>query len=159
MPDSNPNNDRIEWRAPEFTYWHKGVSWYWLTIIVAVLLLAVAAWGRNFLFGVFVVIAEILVLTWGSRTPEFVTFRAEMKELNINDRMHYAWQDFASFSTEEEEGGFTVFLRFRNGLRPPLRIFIPRDVFAGFKKKISLWCPETQDFRSFVEVIEEFFRF
>ncbi|MDP3892652.1 hypothetical protein, partial [Nocardioides sp.] len=64
----------IEWRAPEFYYREKGVSWYWLSIIAAIVILSVSVWQKNFLFAVFVVIAEILMLVWAGRKPREISF-------------------------------------------------------------------------------------
>jgi len=149
----------VTWQAPEFEYRHKGVSWYWITIICAVLLVAIAVWQRNFLFGLFVVIAEILVLTWGARNPSLITFKAFEKELIINERERYPWGDFQSFTPEEIEGGSSVILRFRRRIRPPIRIFVPQDKMEGFLQCITPWCAQTDEPSSFVDALEEIFRF
>ena len=59
----------ITWEAPEFEYRPKSVSWYWISIIIAAAIIAFAIWERNFLFGIFIVIAEILFIAWGNETP------------------------------------------------------------------------------------------
>ncbi len=52
----------INWEAPEFEYREKDVSWYWISIIAAAAIIAFSVWQRNFLFGFFIVIAEMLVI-------------------------------------------------------------------------------------------------
>ena len=69
----------IQWHAPEFEYRAKTMSWYWLSILLAVVILALAVWQKNFLFGIFVIVAEILILVWANREPR--TLRAYFEEL------------------------------------------------------------------------------
>lgn len=60
----------IKWQAPEYEYREKTVSWYWISIVVAALVIAFSVWQKNFLFGFFIVIAEMLFIVWGNRTPD-----------------------------------------------------------------------------------------
>src|SRR3990167_8463140 len=57
----------LSWEAPEFEFREKTVSWYWVTIIGAVLILALAVWQRNFLFGVFILMAEALIFEFNKK--------------------------------------------------------------------------------------------
>ena len=38
------------WEAPEFEYREKEVSWYWISIIAAALIIAFSVWEKDFLF-------------------------------------------------------------------------------------------------------------
>ncbi len=75
---------KIEWQAPEFEYREKDISWYWLSIIVAVLILSVSVWQKNFLFAAFVVMAEMLILVWAGRKPREISFSLDEKGLTIS---------------------------------------------------------------------------
>ncbi|MBI2623756.1 MAG: hypothetical protein HYW65_04310 [Candidatus Liptonbacteria bacterium] len=149
----------VSWEAPEFEYRHKGVSWYWVTILIAVSFMAVAVWQRNFLFGVFVVVAEVLVLAWGNRTPATISFALSEKEFVINNAERFAWEEFMSFGAEEE-GAFAMFtLRFRHRIRPSLRILVPSNRLAAVKGIAAQKLPEVNEPRPFIETLEEFLRF
>lgn len=69
----------MAWEAPEFEHREKDISWYWISIIVATLIIAFAVWQKNFLFGFFIVIAEILFVLWGNEKPRTVEFRITNK--------------------------------------------------------------------------------
>ena len=71
-----------EWSAPEFEYRPKSVSWYWISIICAAAIIAFAIWEQNFLFGIFVVIAEILLIAWGNEMPATVSITLTESELS-----------------------------------------------------------------------------
>jgi hypothetical protein len=68
----------INWQAPEFEYRPKSISWYWTSI-----------WDRNFLFGVFIVIAEVLLIAWGNDAPPTVNFVLTDSNLSIGETKDY----------------------------------------------------------------------
>ena len=76
------------WEAPEFEYREKEVSWYWISIIAAALIIAFSVWQKDFLFGFFIVIAEMLFIVWGNKAPRTLTFTLTDTELNIGDTSH-----------------------------------------------------------------------
>ena len=84
MAEHDPQE--IAWEAPEFEYRHKDISWYWISIIVAVVCIGFAAWQKNFLFGFFVLVAEILILAWANQQPAIFNFRLTEKGLFIQNK-------------------------------------------------------------------------
>ncbi len=74
----------ISWQAPEFEYRVKGVFWYWLSLIIAIILLALSIWQKNFLFAVFIVIAWLVIVYSASRTPTIWNFKISEKGIEIN---------------------------------------------------------------------------
>ena len=148
----------VTWQAPEFEYWEKGISWYWLTIVVAVLLVALSVWQRNFLFGFFIVVAEVLVLLWGGRKPRTFAFTASEKELVIEGRERHLWSEFLSFSAEEREDFSSIVFQFRRA-RPALYILVPQAQFLEVRQMLISRLPHIERQRSLVEAVEEFFGF
>ena len=62
----------IEWQAPEYFHYQKDVSWYWLVLILGIVTIVFALWQKNFLFAVFVIIAEVLLFYWGRTQPRVI---------------------------------------------------------------------------------------
>src|SRR4051812_48043934 len=93
----------MQWEAPEFVYRERGVSWYWLTIIVAAAMVAFAVWQRDFLFGVFIIIAEMLAIVWANRTPRMIPFSLSERELAIGSRKRYVVTNMETFSVADED--------------------------------------------------------
>src|SRR5271154_1210216 len=90
----------IKWIAPEFEYHEKDISWYWMTIIIAAIIIAFSVWQRNFLFGLFIVIAEILVIAWGNKTPRPFSFKMNEDGFEIGAEKIHSWKEFENWSTE-----------------------------------------------------------
>jgi hypothetical protein len=150
----------IEWEAPEFEYRRKGTGWYWITIIVAALIVAVAVWQRNFLFGFFVVIAEALVIVWGSREPRTVAFVLDERGLTVDRRKFYPLSELESFSVDENAGDLPVIIiRSRRKLLPTTTIIVPKERFGDVRQGLKLAVREVVHEPTLTEALERFLRF
>lgn len=151
----------IKWQAPEFEYRQKGVSWYWVSIVVAVVILAITIWQKNFLFGFFVIAAEILVLTWANREPPAINFTLTDKGLSVGDRKFYAFAEMESFSTDTHEGAewSNLFFQFRRRLKPLLKIKIPKSRATEIEKTLKTMLQQAEHEHSMLDTLEEFIGF
>src|SRR5690348_2499840 len=95
----------ITWEAPEFECRDKGVAWYCISIIVAAIIVAFAVWEKNFLFGLFIVIAEVLFIVWGNRLPRMIGLAASEAGITIEE-VFYAFRDFENVSIDTPFDGF-----------------------------------------------------
>ena len=102
IKDSDKNN--ISWEAPEFEYVHKDVSWYWLSLMIAIVLLAIALWQRNILFAVFVIVGWFVIVNVAKQIPPIWEFRVDEVGIHLrnpNEKDHlgktYSWQDLEGF--------------------------------------------------------------
>lgn len=150
----------ITWEAPEFEYREKSVEWFWLSIIVAVLILGAAVWQRNFLLGFFVIIAEILVLVWSNRKPRTIGFQLTREGLTINNEKYYAYAEIESFAVEGGRGEWSnLFLNFKQKLKPSLRVGLPKDQLPRIREILGGSIPETEVNLSIIDILERFFNF
>ncbi len=152
----------MNWEAPEFEHRPKDISWYWLSIIIATIALGIAIWQKNFLFGFFIVIAEILLLVWGGREPRIIKFVLSDKGLTINGKKFYSLSDILNFSIEEtgDDSWAIIILRFRRRFAALSRVIAPRAQVAEIKKHLAAAAvPETEHEESFIETLQKFFRF
>jgi hypothetical protein len=151
----------ITWTAPEYEHRPKEVSWFWLSIIVAVLILGVAVWQKNFLFGFFVVVAEILIIVFGNREPRQVEFTVSDKGLTVDGRKFYAWSEIQSWSAKEPEDAEwgDIILNFRVPFRPDLRFLIPKSKFPDVKAVFAAKAAEVERQESFTDSLQRFLGF
>lgn len=157
MPESE-----ISWDAPDSDYRKKDVSWYWLTIVVAVIILAVAIWQKNFLFGFFVFIAEILVLVWADKKPATVKFKLNEKGLALGKNKFYSYSELASFGLDDETNVEwpEITLRFKNYIRPSIKVKLPKNRLSEVKKALeAASIPKTDVGTSFFDTLEKLIKF
>jgi hypothetical protein len=155
------NDQEIIWQAPAFRYYNKRISWYWLSLIVAILLLAFAVWQKNFLFAVFVFLAEITVFVWGRRQPELIKFKIDEKGVTITGKT-YSYDDLEKFwlrpdreSQEFEE----LILKKKTHFNPYLKIFIEARLSARAREILSRKLTEEEYEDSLLEGIISWLRF
>jgi hypothetical protein len=150
----------INWEAPEFEYREKEVSWYWISIIAAAVIIAFAAWQKDFLFGLFVVLAEMLFIVWGNRVPKTIPFTLTDMEIDIGGYKTYSIKEFESWSADSEgEEWIDVLFYFRSRLRPPLALIVPEDELAEIRSNLKTVLKEIEYELTLVDSIEKFLRF
>ncbi len=151
----------ISWDAPEFEYREKDVSWYWLSIIAAAIIVAFAVWQKNFLFGLFVVIAEILLIIWGNRLPRTVSFSMTESGLTIGAEKKYAFKEFEKMSVNEDtiEGWVELIFVLRERFKAPLIILFPEDRLPDLRLHSKTILKEVPHDPSLIDSIEKLSRF
>ena len=151
----------LQWRAPEFEERPKDVSWYWASIIAAVLILGFALWRGNFLFAVFILIAEMLVIAWGNRTPNIVDFSLSENVLTVSGRIRYALGDMEHWSVAEGSSEEWAAITFhpKRGVRLPVLIHAPRARLAEIEHYLLVRLPKIEHEESFLDTLEKFLGF
>lgn len=151
----------IKWQAPEFEYHPKSPVWYWGTVIVALGLIASAFWMRDFLFGVFIIIAEILILIWSSKEPRDINFTLTERGLNIENHKMYYVRDIESFTGFEDwsEEWSTIVLDIKGHIKPSIHVHIPRERFAEIESAMASMLPMKNDDPSFLDTLERYLGF
>lgn len=155
---------QISWRAPEFEYHEKSVAWYWATALIALLVLAIALWQRNFLFAVFVVIAEVLLVIWANKKPAVVEFVVGEKNILIDGKRNYQYSELKHYSVDEDsDPDFTrIVFEPKQRTKVKLDIIVPRaqaDEVLDFLAEEAPGLPEVEYEVNFLDALERFLRF
>ncbi len=130
----------IKWEAPEYEYEPKTVSWYWLSIIISIILIAIALWQKNFLFVVFIVIAELVLIYFSNLLPKVWSFEIDDEGISIisnsgaSQKKKYPFSDVLGFDIYPANDGYKELIIHTNlKLTPYVKMFI----FAEDEKKIE----------------------
>ncbi len=154
----------ISWQAPEFEHREKGPAWYWLSMLVAIGVMALALWQKNFLFAVFVVIAEVLLVIWGDRKPIFIEMKLSREGLQIGEDKIYNYQDMESFALDQkhESEWVGMVLKFKQIIRPKIKIMLPRVDLKRIVANLSSLAPGVKEVEleeSLTDTVEKIIRF
>ena len=150
----------INWTAPEFEPRDKDISWYWISIILASVIIAFAVWERNFLFGLFIVIAEILFVLWGDRIPREINFELTEKDFSIGGRKVYPLGQFESWSAEHLDDEWAeIIFSFKAKLRTPLKVIAPAAIVEEVRKNFKPILRETEYQPTLLDALEKLIRF
>ena len=150
----------ITWEGPEFEYKQKDAYWYWSSIAVATVCVGFAAWQKNFLFGFFILVAEILILAWGNQKPATFKFQLTQDGLFIGEKF-YPYGDIEAFSSNErgERELENIIIRFNKHFRRPLRIAVPKNHSDNVKSFLEEHIQKINHEPSLIDSIEEFIGF
>ncbi len=123
--ESAPN---ISWTAPEFEYQEKSAAWYWISIIIASVILLFALWQKNLLFGFFIVIAELMVLHMARQQPQHIHFTVTGEGITIGDIERYPYEELSGFHISEGSMLSHLVLKTKRRLKPYIKILsFPQD--------------------------------
>jgi hypothetical protein len=121
----------ISWQAPEFESHPKDVSWYWLSLITTIIILALAVWQKNFLFALFIVIAWLVIIYLSRRSPTVWQFRIDEKGIEISlpksreARKFYPYEEINGFDIKSGSDKYKeLILKLKTKLSPYLKINI-----------------------------------
>lgn len=151
----------IVWEAPEFEIRPKEASWYWGSIVVAVFLIAIAAWQQNILFILFLLVAELLILVWAMREPRMYTFRMDEKGLAVGERLFYPYTEIEHFSIYDADTDewLTVTFKLVSRTRPTLRVRLPREKHSDVRQKLQSVTKEIEGEEHIFDTIEKLLGF
>jgi len=152
----------IRWSAPEYHYYRKDVSWYWLVIIVTIVLTALALWQKNFLFAVFIILASVLTIAWGRREPNVIDFTLSEKGLDVGNRKFYAYENLSGFAiipAPEDPELEELVIKHKSRLTGWMKIIIAGQRKEQIKNLLSRHLPEIEYQESLTEHIARILRF
>lgn len=155
------NGKEIKWSVQEFEYFEKGISWYWLTIIVGVVLIFLALLQKNFLFAIFVVIAELLVLNWGSYYPKAIEIKLNNKGLEINRKKFYPYDGLKGFAVNPTYSPslFEVFFFVKQKLTQEVKVLARSEDIEDIQEFLRNYLPETEHDESLIDHIARILKF
>ncbi|HEY4524115.1 MAG TPA: hypothetical protein VJK04_04600 [Candidatus Paceibacterota bacterium] len=120
-------NKTISWEAPEFIYHQKTVAWYWVTIFITLACFLFAVWTKNFLFAIFIVIAEILLVVWSREMPHMLEFSVTKDGVKIGKKHFYGFEELSNFSIFDTRHGSELILKRKNKISQYIKIPLNDD--------------------------------
>ena len=151
----------IIWQAPEFNYYEKDKKWYWITMGIALLILAFAIWQKNFLFGFFIVAAETLLISWANRKPRTVDFKLTDKELFIDGKNYHLNQirGFANSQLESTDKAYIeTYIFFKSNFKFKTEIHWPKTDDEKIRAALRLKLKEYEYTPSWIDIVERVLR-
>jgi hypothetical protein len=151
----------LSWHAPEYEHRPKEPGWFWISIIGAILLVTYAVWERNLLFGLFVVIAEVLLIVVGNREPEEILVTADQSGIRIGSHKFYPRSHIEAFSFldhEHTEWHDLIILLDRRYI-PTVSVRVPGHLVPQLRQHLRTQYPEYDHQESFIETLERYLWF
>lgn len=162
--------EEIVWQIPESEYQPKSVSWHWLTIIAAVVLIAFAIWQKNFLFAIFVAIAFLTINSLAKKFPTVWQIKIDLKGILIKlpnsdeGKKIYPFNDLESFDvhsvlTDETEETKELVVKLKSKFSPFLKINIYSKDEEKIKDFLLQFVPQQEHPRSTIDSLLKLMKF
>ena len=159
-PDKGKKSPKeIIWIAPEFEYRPKDVGWYWMSIIVAAFFILAAIWQKNFLFAIFIIVAEAMMLYWARQLPPHIEFKLDDKGLLLGKNKFHAYEEMSGFSVIEKMGSWELILKTKERIQPFIKISIFENDAEDIKKLLKERLEEMEFPESIVDHISKIIGF
>ena len=116
----------IIWRGPEFKYYHKEVSWYWINAIISGTLFLIALYQKNILLAIFVAITEFTIILLAKRLPKTIEFKINEEGIRFGKITFYSYEELTGFDIREENSEVSELVLLTNSkINPTIKINIP----------------------------------
>jgi len=150
----------ISWHAPEYEYSPKSSMWYWVSVFLALILIIFAIWQKNFLFAVFVFIAELIVFAVADKRPKIWEFTIDEKGVYIGKNKFYPYDQLEAFDVHINEVGHDqLVLKIKKKISPIVAINIYKEEREKIKEFLKKYIPHEQIDISFGDIISKLMGF
>jgi hypothetical protein len=117
----------LNFQAPEFIYYKKGVWWSMLTVIIAGLIIINLILVQMYLLTVIVVTGLMVFVKYSLEKPKKVKIRLDSKGVKIKNHF-YPWTSFVSFGLLQYKTGHTrIYLNHPGLISLPTSIELPKS--------------------------------
>jgi len=152
----NKEERKVSWRAAEHEYVEKGISWYWLVGTVAVILMLIALWQKNFFFFIFLAIATPMIFFFGKRKPRVLSFVVDETMVKVGERTIFHYRDLEGYHIFRREGYLDeIILKKKTHVNPYVRIPVDSNTREEAEEILSDHLDEVDYEQSFLDIISE----
>lgn len=152
MADNYKTPSEISWTAPEFESLDRGALWYLISLLIALALLGFSLWQGNFLFAVFVVVVEVVLLFFSQDNPREVSFKVSNSGLFI-DKGITPWSSFHSFSisASDSEGFQDLVFQKEKSVSLDLKVRVKEADVDKIRNFLHNYLPEVEHQDSLID--------
>ncbi|MEK7462855.1 MAG: hypothetical protein AAB621_00625, partial [Patescibacteria group bacterium] len=116
----------IAWRSPEFKYYHKEPSWYWINAIIAGSLFLIALYQKNILMAIFIAITELTIIMLAKRLPRTIEFKIDKDGIHFGKITFYSYEELTGFEIRKENDEVSELVLLTDSkINPTIKINIP----------------------------------
>lgn len=154
-----PNLTDIRWTAPEFNYYHKDKSWFIVPALIALVLLAIAIWLKNYTFAIIIPLAFFCLYIYGTKTPKKISFSISHRGVII-DKTIYTYDNLKSFWIFYDPPRLKkLCLHGKKTFMPAISIPLAEQNPTQIRALLLKYLPEVEQEESILDILMEKWRF
>ncbi len=118
---------RISWKIEEYAHREKGPDWFWALGVIAIAGAAIAIIDHDVLFGIFIIIAAIILGFYAARKPDVIEIAISDAGIMIRNYF-YPYEKIKGFAVDENESGNHLLLESDRQVVPIISITLPASI-------------------------------
>ena len=115
---------RVSWKIEEYTHREKGPDWYWALGVIALAGAAIAIIYKDTFFGIFIVLAALILGFYAARKPEIIDIAISDEGIRIRNYL-YPFERLKGFAIDENELGAHLIIESDRAMTPVISISLP----------------------------------
>lgn len=132
-----PEKEIISWRAAEYQYSEKTLTWFIVAGIIALVIAILSFVGHNFFFAVFAILAGIVVIAFAGRRPDVLDFTVSDEGVSAEGKFSLPFDEIDYFSLHSRPGRLDELVLKKRSIVNPL-VRIPLDARTGERVRAFL---------------------
>jgi hypothetical protein len=144
------------WKAPEFKYYYKKPSWYWMVGIFFGALFLIAIYQRSVVVAIFWVLAGATMMMQAKRIPKTIEFKINDGGVHFGKIKLFPYEEITGFAVKKdnEEAGELI-LKTNSKINPIVKINIFIKDEEQIKNILKNYLNEVEYEESFFDVISD----
>lgn len=115
----------FSWKAPEFKYYYKESSWYWMAGIFFGILFLIALYQKSIVIAIFWILASATVMIWAKRLPKTIEFKVDDTGVHFGKLRFFPYEELIGFALKEDsEHAGELILKTDSKINPVIKINI-----------------------------------
>ena len=150
----------FSWKAPEFKYYYKDTSWYWMAGIFFGILFLIALAQKSIVIAIFWVIMGTTVIIWAKRLPKTIEFKIDEKGVYFGRTGFYPYEEIIGFfiKQDSDETGELI-LKIDSRINPIIKINMFMSDRGHIENALKNFLNEVEYEESFTDRISDFLGF
>lgn len=128
--------ETIEWKSYEYKHKEQSIDFLWGIGLVSVILSGVSIWFQNYIFGIFILVSGGLLIMFGIKHPEEISYKIDSNGLTIGKDI-YPWKKVKAFFIKKYEYGAKLLVELDKHFLPVYTIHIPLYLEKQIKQNIQ----------------------
>ncbi len=139
----------------------KEFGWYFFIGLTALIIVIFAFWKNNFFFALFMIIAAILVMIFGSKRPTVHTFKIDGHGISIGNKfLPYSRISNFSIRNHPQRGGpREIVIRKKSAVNPFIHMPAEKYMISHAREILSEHIPEEDFNETFADIFADFLGF
>jgi hypothetical protein len=149
----------ISWSALEFEKQEKGLLWFILFGVIALLFFAISLLMKNYVFSLMILMASFLVFVHAIRHPHKIKTTILESSILINHNIEIPFKEIISFWIFEEPHLRSLHLKTKKITRPEIQLPLGNQAPKEIREILSKFIKEKKQEESLIDVIAKWLNF